>query len=139
MQEWIGSICEDRMRKKPPSSERKSNLRSVAINVFTVTLVGLTLATTLYSCGQRLNSSGPYRSSYEGKIVYKSATISESQRGSGMRYRLSIIAPDGLPFEVAVDREIYERASVGMLIKKDSSGVKLDDRIVGAGESLERK
>ena len=127
------------MREKTRSSERKPKLRSVAINVFFVTLIVLTLAMTLYTCGQRLNSSGLFRRSYEGKIVYKSATISESQRGSGMRYRLSIIAPDGLPFEVAVDREIYERASVGMLIKKDSSGVKLDDRIVGTGESLERK
>ena len=127
------------MRKEPRSSERKSKLRSVAINVFFVTLIVLGMATTLYSCGQRLNSSGLYRSSYEGKIVAKSATISESQQGSGMRFRLSINAPDGLPFEVAVDREIYERARVGMLIKKDSSGVKLDDHIVGAGESLERK
>ena len=127
------------MRKEPRSSERKSKLRNGAISVFFVTLIVLGLATTLYSCGQRLNSSGLYRSSYEGKIVDKSATISESQRGSGVGYRLSIIAPDGLPFEVVVDREIYELARVGMLIKKDSSGVKLDDRVVGAGESLERK
>jgi len=127
------------MRKEPRSSERKSKLPGVAINVFFVTLIVLGLATTLYSCGQRLNSSGLYRSSYEGKIVYKSATIIESRSGSGMRYSLSIIAPDGLPFEVAVDREIYERARVGMLIKKDSSGVQLDGNIAGTGESLERK
>ena len=127
------------MRKEPRSSELRSKLPNAAFNVFFVTLIVLGLATTLYSCGQRLNSSGLYRSSYEGKIVYKSATIIESQRGSGVGYRLSIIAPDGLPFEVVVDREIYELARVGMLIKKDSSGVKLDDRVVGAGESLERK
>ncbi len=58
-----------------------------------------------------------HRDEYEGRIVDKSLTFSETQLGSGIRRRLLIEDKNGTQFEVAVKADVYDRAQIGMLIK----------------------
>jgi hypothetical protein len=74
---------------------------------------------------QRYTSTGLYRTDYEGRVVDKSATVTESQEGSGTARRLLIKAADGQVFQVSVTRSLYERAQIGMWIKSKGSNVEL--------------
>ena len=73
-------------------------------------------------CYQQYTLSGAYRRAYEGRIVDKSQTITESQTGSGVRRRLLIEGRGGERFEVAIGEESYERAQKGMWIRKTEAG-----------------
>ncbi|HEX8421800.1 MAG TPA: hypothetical protein VF634_00215 [Pyrinomonadaceae bacterium] len=77
------------------------------------------------TCYRQYTLTGPYVREYEGKILDKSQTITESQRGSGVRRRLLIEGRGGERFEVAIGEESYERAQKGMWIKKTDAGVEL--------------
>ena len=74
---------------------------------------------------QRLTSTGLYRMEYEGKIVDKSVTISESQTGSGEVRCLRIRGKNGEEFQVTINEVLYGRAQIGMWIKSSSKGVEL--------------
>ncbi|MGI9106570.1 MAG: hypothetical protein ACR2G4_10010 [Pyrinomonadaceae bacterium] len=69
--------------------------------------------------------TGPYRRDYEGKILDKSITLKESQYRAGARRRLHLEGRGGERFQVAVNEDIYERAQVGMWIRRSQSGVEL--------------
>lgn len=83
----------------------------------------LTLAIIVYR--QRTSPTGTHRSEYEGRVVDKSQTILETNEGSFVRRRLLIEDRNGVRFEVAVSRELYERAQKGMWIKRSRRGVEL--------------
>ena len=91
--------------------------------VLALAVVTFTLLTS--TCYQQYTLTGPYAREYEGKILDKSQTITESHRGSGVRRRLLIEGRDGEKFEVAIGEENYERARKGMWIKKTEAGVEL--------------
>jgi hypothetical protein len=74
---------------------------------------------------ERFTSTGPYRIEYEGRIVDKSITITESQIGSGTARRLLIRAKNGEEFQVAINEVLYGRAQIGMWIKSSSKGAEL--------------
>jgi hypothetical protein len=76
-------------------------------------------------CYQQYTLTGAYAREYEGKILDKSQTITESIEGSGVRRRLLIEGRGGEKFEVAIGAETYERAQKGMWIKKTEAGVEL--------------
>jgi hypothetical protein len=67
-------------------------------------------------------ASSPRPSTYEGRIVDKSITLSESYQGSGKTLRLHIRGRGGEVSAVKVTYETYERARVGMWVRNDGSG-----------------
>jgi hypothetical protein len=100
---------------------RDTIVSGIVFFLFAVMLVGL-----LVTSGRWLNSGPPFRKRYEGRIVDKSATFVETQQGSRVRFRLLVKEKgDAQPFLVAVNREDYERAEVGMHIRSTDEGLQL--------------
>ncbi|HZH32773.1 MAG TPA: hypothetical protein VEY11_18545 [Pyrinomonadaceae bacterium] len=107
-------------------AERILKLRSAATTLaFTLVLVLIPFALLSRTCYQQYTLTGDYAREYEGKILDKSQTITESHTGSGVRRRLLLEGRDGARFEVAIGAETYERARKGMWIRKTSAGVEL--------------
>jgi len=77
----------------------------------------------IYNTRQSLNPA-----EYEGKIVDKWAGYNESDQGSRPYFRLLVEPDNGVKFTVAIDRDIYQRAKVGMRIKKTRVGIELSRR-----------
>ena len=94
---------------------------TVLVSVFGVVMV-VALSVSIY---QRYSSTGLYRTDYEGRIVDKSATITESEQGSGVVRRLRVRARNGEEFQVSVNGNLYERAQVGMWIKSKGGSAEL--------------
>jgi hypothetical protein len=113
-------------------------LRRATGLILAIILTAMMAAGTFLTCQQRMASTGLYRQSYEGKVVNKSATFRERQTGSAVQFRLAIKSHEGDQFEVAVDHDVYERAQIGMWIKKDGAGLQLDRAVTGGGEDLKR-
>ena len=90
----------------------------VGVAVFVVLIAGAVAFLTF----MRLR---PQPSSYEGRIVDKSITLSESQKGSGRVLRLHVRGRDGGNFAVKVDYDTYNRAQVGMWVRNDGGGPQL--------------
>lgn len=109
-----------------PTANRTLKLRNAATTfglVLVLALVTFTLLTV--TCYQQYTLTGPYAREYEGKILDKSQTITESVTGSGVRRRLLIEGRGGEKFQVAISEETYEQAQKGMWIKKTEAGVEL--------------
>jgi hypothetical protein len=123
---------------KRPKSGTPVGVRGVTAMILATILTAMMGAGTLLTCQQRMASTGLYRRSYEGRILNKSATFREKQIGSGVRFLLLIQGNDGNQIEVAVDQDLYERAQIGMWIKKDDAGVRLDTAAGGSNEDLKR-
>jgi len=62
---------------------------------------------------------------YEGKIIDKWAGYSHSELGSFPYFRVLVETDGGQRMTVAIDRDNYERAKVGMRIKKTPKGIEL--------------
>ena len=62
---------------------------------------------------------------YEGKIVDKWAGYNHSELGSSPYFRLLVESAGGQRSTVAVDRDTYERAKLGMWIRKTKKGIEL--------------
>lgn len=73
----------------------------------------------------RSSPAGPFRREYEGKIVEKWARYAESEQGSKPLFRLLVEDNNKVRFTVAVTPDVYERAEIGMRIKKSESGIEL--------------
>jgi hypothetical protein len=75
-------------------------------------------------------------STYEGRIVDKSITLSETYQGSGKVLRLHVRGRDGEVSAVKVTYDTYERARVGMWVRSEGGGVELSwdepTHVVGA-------
>jgi hypothetical protein len=111
-------------------------LRSAATTFGLVLFLALVIFTLLAAtCYNQYTLTGPYAREYEGKILDKSQTITESQTGSGVRRRLLLEGRGGEKFEVAIGEETYERAQKGMWIKKTEAGVELTWPTTPAAES----
>lgn len=82
-------------------------------------------AAAFMSIRQRYTSTGLYRGDYEGRIVDKSATITESDTGSGVKRLLRVKAKNGEEFQVSVNRNLYEQAKVGTWVKSKGGGAEL--------------
>jgi hypothetical protein len=67
----------------------------------------------------------PQPSRYEGRVVDKSITLAETQRGSGKILRLHMRGRGGEDFNAEVSYDTYERARVGMWARNDGGGVEL--------------
>ncbi len=61
---------------------------------------------------------------YEGRVVDKSATYRETDRGSKVKRRILVEGKDGRRFEILPVPEVYERAEIGMMIKSGEGGTK---------------
>jgi hypothetical protein len=94
-------------------------------------LVGLLFF--VYNTRQSLNPP-----EYEGKIVDKWAGYHESDEGSRPYFRLLVEPDNGLKFTVTIDRENYQRAKVGMRIKKTRKGIELS-RLAPIREELKNR
>jgi hypothetical protein len=121
---------DDNLQPKPHRYRLKTNpllkLRSAATTLGLVLLLALIIFALLTAtCYHQYTLTGPYARVYEGKILDKSQTITESQTGSGVRRRLLLEGRDGARFEVAIGKETYERAQKGMWIRKTDAGVEL--------------
>lgn len=88
----------------------------VKVIVLILFLVLLLIGFGIAHSGQ-FSSFGLYRTEYQGRIIDKSMTFSETQLGSGLKRRLLIEDKNGARFEVAVKADVYDRAQIGMLIK----------------------
>jgi hypothetical protein len=64
-------------------------------------------------------------SRYEGRIVDKSITLSETLQGTGKVLRLHVRGRDGELSAVRVDYDTYNRAQVGMWVSNDGNGPRL--------------
>jgi hypothetical protein len=102
-----------------------SRLRKVLKTVAVILIIfgALAFFTAVYK--HQTSSAGIYRMEYEGRIVDKSETFAESRTGSRVSRRLLIEAKDGSRFEVAVNKELYDRVQKGMWIKSSGQGVEL--------------
>lgn len=108
-------------------ANRASQLRGATKTFGLLLVLALAIFTLLAgTCYRQYTLTGPYVREYEGKILDKSQTITESQTGSGVRRRLLLEGRDGRKFEVAIGAETYERAQKGMWIKKsEAAGIAL--------------
>jgi hypothetical protein len=123
---------------KGPIFGTAARARGVTAMILAIFLTAMVGAGTLLTCQQRMASTGLYRRSYEGRILNKSATFRERQIGSAVRFLLLVQGNDGDQIEVAVDQDLYERAQIGMWIKKDDAGVRLDTAAGGSNEDLKK-
>jgi hypothetical protein len=61
---------------------------------------------------------------FEGVIVEKQISLAETEEGSYPYFRL-LVEVDGKRFTVAVYKEIYEEAEVGMRLKRSAKGLEV--------------
>ena len=73
----------------------------------------------------RLKGPPLIRQDFVGKVVDKSLTLRESEIGTAGFLRLHVEDRDGSRFKVAVTEEQYERARVGMWVKRSGGEVEL--------------
>ncbi len=104
---------------EPLNADRKGIWRTVAWGLLIVTLFAGLLA-FVYKAGNRVNPHA-----YEGRIVDKWAGYSDTDQGSFPYFRLVIETDGSQTLTVAIDRDNYERAKVGMRIKKTSAGIEM--------------
>ncbi len=96
----------------------------VTIVLFGVVMV-LVLGGAIATCYQRSTLTGPYRADYEGQVLDKYVTNHESEQGTWVSKHLLIKAKTGEQFQVVVSSAVFERAQVGMLIRRKGSAVEL--------------
>jgi len=73
----------------------------------------------------RSATTGPFRNEYQGQIIDKWADHTYTEQGSQPYFRLVIKGNDNQQFSVSVSSEIYERARVGMFVRKTDAGIEL--------------
>ena len=95
----------------------------MAVMIAIMIVIAMLAALLLYP---QYTLSGPYRREYEGKVLDKSITLNDSRTRTGARRRLHLEGRDGERFQVAVNEDIYERAQVGMRIRRSPSGIELE-------------
>ena len=85
----------------------------------------LTLAGGFVTCYQRQTSRGEYRHDYEGQVIEKYVTNHESQQGTFVTRHILVKNNAGEQFPVVVSGDIFERAQIGMWIKRKETGIEL--------------
>lgn len=94
---------------------------TVLLIVLTVLMLGAAMAT----CYQRAILSPPVREHYEGRVLDKYLTTHETEEGSSVRNHLLIEGESGEQFQVVVSPAVFQRAQVGMLIRRKGSAIEL--------------
>jgi hypothetical protein len=89
----------------------------------------LILAVIAYLTNQINCTDCPFRSEYEGQVIDKSLTLSESRLGSSVRWRLLIQSKDGELFNVSVAESVYNKAQIGGWIKTDGERIEFLENI----------
>jgi hypothetical protein len=100
----------------PRSLKLNGGRERLFIGAFVLLFVGL-LSLVLYQRAVK-----PLRIEYESVIVDKSLDIYEDQTGSRIQLLLLIKDDEGRQFNVVADQELYERAKIGMRIKRTKEG-----------------
>jgi hypothetical protein len=106
-----------------PPKDHKTRERVIIVAV----LFGMICLSALF--WSRVYSRQP-RLEYEGKILDKWASYSYTEQGSFPYYKLLIEADNGETFKVDVDYDTYQRAQIGMRIKRTLSGIELSADII---------
>ena len=115
----------ERRVKRIEPIDRRAQLRLALKISVTILVTAGVLALLILLYRQQTSSSGIYRTEYEGRVIDKFATFVEKRTGSSVSRVLLIEDRKGLRFEVAVNRELFERVQKGMWIKSSSNGVEL--------------
>src|SRR5688572_29781859 len=94
-----------------------------------LTFVLVVLLTITAMVFQKCNSKGFYRGNYEGKVIDKGIITHESLTGSSVERYLVIEGKDGALFSVYVTSTLYERAQIGVWIRKTKTDQELSPTI----------
>lgn len=100
-------------------------LRNLLLVVSLAVLGTIAILIVGVSMYQRLNGTGQHRGEFEGRVVDKSVTIRETETGSLAVRRLLIRETGGTQFDVIVNEDLYERAEVGMWLKRNKTTTEL--------------
>ena len=114
------------LRKTELSSQIKSLLW---LAVILVGFAGILFYS--YRVRQRLSPA-----EYEGRVVDKWVGYNHTEEGAVPYFRVALEAGDGQKLTVAVDKETYGRAKVGMWIRKNRSGIELTAQRAGTGSAF---
>src|SRR5687767_1675246 len=112
-------------KRNADALEGATPLRTKVSIVVAGVLMVLVLGGAIATCYQRSTSTGPYRDNYEGKVLEKYITNHESEQGTWVRKNLLVKAETGEQFQVVVSSAIFDRAQVGMLIRRKGSAIEL--------------
>ena len=99
-----------------------SSFKTIALLVIVVAFVSL-LMLAIYSLKMAAANALPQE--YEGVIVDRWAGFNEDQQGSSPYFRLTVELQDKRRLVVPVDRDFYNRAKVGMRLKKSAAGFEI--------------
>ena len=81
----------------------------------------------LFAFGYRVNRK-LRPAEYEGRIIDKWAGYFHSEHGSSPYFRVRLETDDGQRLTVTVDYKTYDRAKIGMRIKKSPKGIEISLR-----------
>ena len=98
------------------------DLKTVAVLLTMVLCVSL-LFLAVYKRSQSRTATLPKE--FEGQIVDKWITFSDSESGSSRYYWLLVEVEEQRRFTVPVYRELYEHAQVGMRLKRSAKGLEV--------------
>jgi len=102
------------------SREREPHIARSFVWIVIIVLVFSGVLTLAYKMKHSVNPL-----EYEGKVVDKWAGYTHSQEGSFPYFRLLLETDGGQRLTVAIDRKNFERAKIGMRIKKTRQGIEL--------------
>ena len=106
-----------------PTSLKKLWMVTEGGCLITSVLIGLLTITLMVS--QKCRSKGFYSGNYEGRIIDKGIITHESLTGFSAERYLVIEEKTGTRFSVYVTRTLFERAQIGMWIRKTETGQEL--------------
>ena len=88
-------------------------------------LVVLMSGAAIATCYQRSTLTGQYRDVYEGQVLDKFVTNYESEEGTFVTRHLLIKGNAGDQFQAVVSSAVFERAEVGMWIRRKGPSIEL--------------
>lgn len=119
-----------RFRERRRDADPRERVSRLGLLLLVLTLAGLGF---LYAY-PRLREPPLVERDLVGRVLDKSLTLRESQTGTTHTLRLLVGAADGRRSEVAVTPEQYQRARVGMWVRRSRGAVELswDEPAAGA-------
>ena len=115
----------EKRKRTGDALEAATPLRTKVSIVVVGVLMVLVLGGAIATCYQRSTVSGPYRSDYEGQVLSKYVTNHESTEGTRVTKHLLIKGKTGEQFQVVVSDGIFERAQIGMWVRRKETGIQL--------------
>lgn len=95
--------------------------------VFAIVCLASILACLAFLTNQLNCTNCRFRSKYEGQVIDKSLTVSESQFGSRLRRQLLIQSKNGERFEVIATESIFNEAKIGNWVKADEQRIEFSE------------